>query len=294
MNPIDFYGIILCYLNNYNNEIFLEVFEKLFTNNKEILFDILLKYKSYFKTPINMKINYLNEFINFSTNKEYKEFKENGLSYFTGIHTFLKVIEQNKEKIISMKDFQPIEFPNIELETQINIKEIIGLIIDIIEFSKEKKKLLVYFTNKFWDLLLKKFSSPEKENIPILFELRKTFQEYYEFVQEIYEKKEKNKIKKQCNVYFEKDEYGYTLDQNIKNIIKEDKNIENIEIIDLIYHYDVYYSEEKYSNKIDVEIFERINFEKIYNDFINEFKKMEFEKTFKKKIEEYLLKYVIK
>ena len=142
MNPIDFYGIILCYLNNYNNEIFLEVFEKLFTNNKEILFDILLKYKSYFKTPINMKINYLNEFINFSTNKEYKEFKENGLSYFTGIHTFLKVIEQNKEKIISMKDFQSIEFPNIELETQINIKEIIGLIIDIIEFSKEKKKYL--------------------------------------------------------------------------------------------------------------------------------------------------------
>ncbi len=106
MNPIDFYGIILCYLNNYNNEIFLEVFEKLFTNNKEILFDILLKYKSYFKTPINMKINYLNEFINFSINKEYKEFKENGLSYFTGIHTFLKVTEQNKEKIISMKDFQ--------------------------------------------------------------------------------------------------------------------------------------------------------------------------------------------
>ena len=54
----------------------------------------------------------------------------------------------------------------------------------------------MYFTNKFWDLLLKKFSSPEKEKIPILFELRKTFQEYYEFVQEIYEKKEKNKIKK--------------------------------------------------------------------------------------------------
>ncbi len=141
---------------------------------------------------------------------------------------------------------------------------------------------------------IKEVFFPEKENIPILFELRKTFQEYFELIQEIYEKKEKNKIKKQCNVYFEKDEYGYTLDQNIKNIIKEDKNIENIEIIDLIYHYDVYHSEDKYSNNIDFEIFERINFEKRDDDFINEFKKMEFEKIFKKKIEEYLLKYVIK
>ena len=43
-NPKEFYGLIFCYLNNYDHEIFLDLFKKLMNNSKEILFEILILY----------------------------------------------------------------------------------------------------------------------------------------------------------------------------------------------------------------------------------------------------------
>ena len=84
------------------------------------------------------------------------------------------------------------------------------------------------------------------------------------------------------------------MDKNIKKFIKNEKNIENIEIIKIIIEYDVYYTNEKYINKRDIEIFEKIDLEKIDSVFINEFKKHNFETKFKKEIENYLLKFFSK
>ena len=296
LNPISFYGIIFCYLNNINKEKFIEMFKKLYEKDKKILFHILSKCKFYFKNQINMEINYLNELIDFSTSLQYEEFKENVIFYLRGINTFLKVIDNNKEKISIIDKFHPIEFPKIELESQANINEIIELINEIIEFSEEKKVLVVYFTNDFWDEMLKHCSSFNKDdiekkrnNIEECFNLREKFVKYYKLVQLLYKNK-KIKIKEDCVKYFEKDEYAFNLDKNIKCIIKEDETIENIEIINLIKYYDIYYSEDKYSNKRDIEIFEKINIEKIDDEFINEFKQMNFEKIFKTNIDKYLLK----
>ena len=243
-----------------------------------------------------MEINYLNELIDFSTSLQYEEFKENVIFYLRGINTFLKVIDNNKEKISIIEKFHPIEFPKIELESQANINEIIELINEIIEFSEEKKVLVVYFTNDFWDEMLKHCSSFNKDdiekkrnNIEECFNLREKFVKYYKLVQSLYKNK-KIKIKEDSVKYFEKDEYAFNLDKNIKCIIKEDETIENIEIINLIKYYDIYYSEDKYSNKRDIEIFEKINIEKIDDEFINEFKQMNFEKIFKTNIDKYLLK----
>jgi hypothetical protein len=272
------------------------MFKKLYEKDKKILFHILSKYKFYFKNQINMEINYLNELIDFSTSLQYEEFKENVIFYLRGINTFLKVIDNNKEKISIIEKFHPIEFPKIELESQANINEIIELINEIIEFSEEKKVLVVYFTNDFWDEMLKHCSSFNKDdiekkrnNIEECFNLREKFVKYYKLVQLLYKSK-KIKIKEDCVKYFEKDEYAFNLDKNIKCIIKEDETLENIEIINLIQYYDIYYSEDKYSNKRDIEIFEKINIEKIDDEFINEFKQMNFEKIFKTNIDKYLLK----
>ena len=295
LNLIDFYGIIFCYLNNINNEKFLEIFRKIYKKNKEIFFNILLKYKYYFKNQINMEFNYLNELINFSTSQNYDEFIHNVLFYLKGINIFLKVIEKNKEKIIEINEFHPIEFPTIELEPQTKIKEIEDLINNIIIFSREKKKLLIYFTNDFWDYLLNHCCllvdndiEKTKKNIEICFDLREKFIKYYELVQLLYKKK--GTIKTECEAYYEKDEYAFNLDKNIMFIIKEDQTIENIEILNFIKHYDIYCQNDKYFNRMDIEIFEKINIEKIDDEFIDEFKKMNFEIIFKDKIEDYLLK----
>ena len=51
-NPIEFYGILFCYLNNYDYENFKGLFEKLKNNSKEDLFEILLTYIYFFKNPV--------------------------------------------------------------------------------------------------------------------------------------------------------------------------------------------------------------------------------------------------
>ena len=292
-NPVDFYGLVLCYLNNYENEKFLEIFEKLFEKKKEILFNIMMKYKSYFKNEIRLNDNHLKDFINFAADKEYKEFIEKALFYLKGINMFLRIIEYNKEKIILIKEFKPIEIIKFD-EPNFDIKEIILLTEKIIKFSKEKNKLLVYFTNQFWDSLLNHCSSHDKENIEICYEVREKFQSYYDLVILIYEKKNKSTIKNNAQIYFEKDEYAFLLNKNIKYFINEEKNIENIEIISLIFSYNVYYKNEKYLIKREVEILDKIDFERIDDEFIQEFKKKNFEKIFIKKIDKYLLLLVNK
>ena len=49
--PLQFYGIILCYLNYYDFETFLELLDKLYLTYTDILFEILLTYKIHFKNP---------------------------------------------------------------------------------------------------------------------------------------------------------------------------------------------------------------------------------------------------
>jgi hypothetical protein len=49
---VQFYGIILCYLNNYDYENFKKYFIKLYKNNYKDLFEILLTYDSVLLNPI--------------------------------------------------------------------------------------------------------------------------------------------------------------------------------------------------------------------------------------------------
>ena len=139
----DYYGLILCYLNNYNFPKFSEIVKHLYAQDSTILFQILLTYKSYFKKDIKVDEKLLDEFIEYTAGKTYNELTESGLIYLKNLKLFLKIINKNKEKLIDIENFKPIQSTN-HLENKIaqkDLNEIIELLNDIMEFSNEKKYL---------------------------------------------------------------------------------------------------------------------------------------------------------
>ena len=64
---------------------------------------------------------------------------------------FLKIINKNKEKLIDIENFKPIQSTN-NLENKMvqkDINEIIELVNDIIDSSIEKNQLLIAFVDNF-------------------------------------------------------------------------------------------------------------------------------------------------
>ena len=97
-------------------------------------------------------------------------------------------------------------------------------------------------------------------------------------------------IKKEATSYFEKDEFAFLLDQIIRKFINNNKELANIEKLAFITEYNPYYKDPKYSNKIDCDIFDLFNLNNIDNDFIEDFRGMNFESIFRDKISEYIKK----
>ena len=62
-NVIDFYGIVLCYLNYYDTEQFNKIMEKLSKEKPEYLYEMLLIYSVHFINPINLNDDFYHNFI---------------------------------------------------------------------------------------------------------------------------------------------------------------------------------------------------------------------------------------
>lgn len=86
-----------------------------------------------------MSKDLLTRIIKYATKKEFKEFKGIASFYLKDINTFLELIEENKEDIIKIKGFEPIEIPEIKDDEEINFGIINPKIEKINEFSKEQK-----------------------------------------------------------------------------------------------------------------------------------------------------------
>ena len=97
-DAIEFYGVVLSYLNFYDYDNFSKIINELFKSKAEKLFEILLIYNSHFKFhPINQDFDFFNQFIEYTIlNKKY-EFFERGIKYIRDIETFIKIIEKNKD-----------------------------------------------------------------------------------------------------------------------------------------------------------------------------------------------------
>ena len=291
LNKIDFYGLVLCYLNNYINEKYQEKFNELYKNDKDTLFEVLLKYKSYFKKQINLETDKLNEIIQFAAGKNYKEFKNNGLFYLNNITIFLEIIEKNKELIIKIKDFEPIEVIKIGNTEEIDFEKIIEKIDIILKFSLEKKIILINFNSEFWESLVSHCSNANMENIKLCYSLREKLLEYIGFLETLF------KEGKQKGINSLKNKEGnlvHKLDKNIKSYIQNNNKITNIEIIELIKIYDVYYQKDEHKKKREPEILNKIDLEKIDNEFEVKYKKMDFEEIFKEDLKNYLLVFLNK
>ena len=157
-NLIDFYGLILCYLNICNNEKFRELFDKLAKKeeSKKILFEVMLTYKLFFKKQFDINEDILSEFIKYATKKDFTIFKEDALFYLKDINTFIEIIEKNKADIFKIKKFEPIEVLKIKDDEVIKFGIINPKIELLTAFSKNQKKLLIYLNENFWENIAKK------------------------------------------------------------------------------------------------------------------------------------------
>ena len=109
------------------------------------------------------------------------------------------------------------------------------------------------------------------------------------------------KLKKEINKYFERDEFVLFLDKNIKTILYNNKSIKkmkNSDIIDLVKEFNLYYKENKYLYKRTPYIFDYIdlddNDDKILETFTKMFQNLDFEIIFKDNIMEFLNKMTSK
>ena len=79
---------------------------------------------------------------------------------------FLKILNKNKEKLIEIENFKPIQSTyNLENKmAQKDINEVIELANNIIDFSIDKKQLLIAFVDDFWEKLINNCDSSSQEN----------------------------------------------------------------------------------------------------------------------------------
>ena len=312
-HPIEFYGILLCYLNCFIYDKFCSIVNELYNKKKKILFEILIIYNVHFRNPINQNEFFFHRFINY-TIKSKEDFKsvKRGLSLIKDIETFVAVIEKNKEEFYDKcklkkniyikldnlkfkKSDEKIDDENYniypkEKENNKHIFEFLNNIRSIIKFSKEYEIFFIYFTNNFWQYMLNYFNEPKPDNIIICYKLRSIFIEYYNLVTKVIVSK--NIIRKESNAFFEKDEFAFLLNQMIKKFI-HNNNLDNIEKLAFLVEYNPYYRESKYSHQIDCnDIIDLIDLSKIDYQFIEDFKNMRFEIIFKYNIVEYISKMV--
>ena len=289
LNSIDFYGLILCYFNICNNEKYKELFDKLSKKEegKKIIFEIMLTYKLFFKNQTSINKDLLDEFIKYaSTKKDFTIFKNEALFYLKDINTFLEIMENNKDNIIKIKSFEPIEVLQIKDDENIKFGIINPKIESITDFSKKQKKLLINLNGKFWENLAKKSYGISRDNIELCSTIREIFKNYNSMVLDILP--DDNKIKKEIKFTFKRGIFMHQIDKIIKEYIANNPDITNMEIIELIQDYDEYYTNSKYYKQREPKILDKIDLEKIKIDLE---KKNE---IFIKKFQEFNLKKYLK
>ena len=310
-NTIEFYGIVLCYLNFYDLKIFSSVIDDLSSKNNNDIFEILLIYKAHFINPINKNFKFFDEFIKYSIKKNKFSIFKKGISYIKDIENFLKVMDANKEDIY-IKYIKPEKDPKnkekyiIKLENDLifkkeeGIKEgikypiIMDYINSLLSFSTINEIFLIQFTSDFWNYILNCYKEPILDNIYTCSKLREIFIKYRTLVSKIFDKK--SKIFIDAKNYDEIDEFAFLLDQIIKGYFIKNKQVIDIEKLVIITKYNPYYDykEIKYSNKVDTDIFDSFSLSNIDDDFIENFREIKFELVFKENIHKYISKIVSK
>ena len=227
-----FYGFILFYLNIYDYEQFKQILKNFQKQNedKKFFFDILIQFSSTFS---NNTILSLEQYVNYLQEKDFTTLETSGFVYFKQIEEFIHVINKNKAKLVQMTGFKTLKIPKnlkYELKEPDNLLKELNLILD---FSKNKKLLLLFLSGTFWKEMSKIFENPTTDHIVQLFQLRENFKKYFEFIKEQYPNKE-HAFYKNAKEIDGKDEFAIILNKIIEKYIKQTQDITNEEIINQI------------------------------------------------------------
>ena len=311
-NPIHFNGILFCYLNYYDYNIFENNINKLYIENSDILYETLLVYHSNLINPLKEEEIDKNFFVNFFkyiiSKKDFSYFNI-GLKFISNLYTFISVIDKTKDQIynkyIKNEDnktyFKYIEFEdNLKLKSD-KIDDIIERIKSINEYSEKIKKLLVYFKSVFWKKkLLEEFGKPLPKFFEICLNLRDVFFKYNKIVQSVCDRERDKDIIEDIINFGNNDEFAVVLNHNIKKFFRIKKGkINNSEILGYIQEYNPYYREKEYKNKREPYILDNLVFEydicnqddeliELHNNFIQTFRLLEYEDIFKENMAKFI------
>ena len=211
--------------------------------------------------------------------------------------------DDNDEEVLDENDTKRIEkLNNITNECD----TIIDLIEKIIKFSEREKILAIYMKSTFWINLIKEYNIPDWENISNCHKLRKLYKKYNKLINSLYEESAKgpkkskddgNNIKGDINRYYERDEFAFMLNKNIKDFLANNREkITNAEILGTVAKFNPYFSIEdeedmkKYKNNKETYIFDNINFSRTTPSFNESFQNLKFEIMFEEIISDYINK----
>ena len=289
-----FYGFILLYLNTYDMTQFQTLSKNLLKQNdkKNFFFDILVHFSSVFSNDIDIP---LEEYINYLIGKNCETIEISGFDYFKRIEELIHIINDKKDKIVKITKFKALKIPKhlkYDLESP---EQFIKDLNEIIEYSKNVNKLLIFLSGNFWKEMTEVLGKPSADNIVNLFNLRESFKDYSEFVKTHY--KNEHAIYKNAEETEGKDELAVCLNRIIQKNIEQSKEMTNDQIINQITKYDIYYKEDNYINRRELDFLDKINYdekEDIENEWQKFFKDSKFEEIFKNDIENYILKLISK
>ena len=242
--------------------------------------------------------------------KKYDELKLDPIKLTSELKLTKKKVNKEKEETINYETTQPeTDEKNNKGEEESELNVIIKLIESIINFSSYNQILLVYIESTFWIYLLKQYNIPDWENINNCFKLRELFKKYKNLINDLYKEEAKNSesIKKKkdiisiiindVNRYYERDEFAFILNKNIKDFFEINKEkITDLEKLDTFVKFNPYFNadNEKYKNSRETYIFDYINFGKTTEEFNEAFHRLNFEAIFQENMTEFIYKITSK
>ena len=291
VDQTEFYGFILIYFNIYDFTQFKSLSARLQEKkeNQKFFFDILIHYYYLFSNEINVN---LEQYVDYLTGKDFDKLNDAGFVYFKFIEEFIHVVSTKKEKLVKMIDFKALKIPEQLKYNLTNPENFIKELEMILEFSINQKKLILFLSGTFWKKMTEVFEKPCADNIVYLFQLREKCKRYIQLVKEQYEKKDY--IYSNAEDTEENDIIAIALNIIIRKNIEESKEISNDEIINQISKFDIYYIEDIYINRRDLDFLDKINFDDEENDWICNFKNSNFEDIFKNDIDNFIQKLISK
>jgi len=252
--------------------------------------------------------------------KKYDGLKLDPIKLTSGLKLTRKNINKEKEETINNDNNHANQPETDEIEnkdeSENELDDIIKLIESIIKYSSENQMLVVYIKSTFWIYLLKQYNFPDWENLNNCYKLRELFKKYKNLINSLYKEEAKNselnKKKKDnkdinsiiindINRYYERDEFAFILNRNIKDFFEIKKGkITNSEILGAIEKFNPYFNikdkvdNEKYKNNRETYIFDFINFGETSEAFNKTFHQLNFEEIFQENKKDFINKITSK